>query len=234
LYYKELFINDNEIEEEFKCYDVPILMYHGIGKCKADYSCVSRENFVQHLDFLISNGYNFITPDKLAKAFDGKMDLPEKPIMITFDDGHENFYTKALPIIKEKEIPVTLFMIAGSIDKEAYLSTRQLEDVLESKLVTIGNHTWSHPKLPEISRDLVFRQIVDSQKEFFKKFGFVPKHIAYPNGDFNQAVKDVVDSLGFDLGFATSVNQITTQCNFSRYELGRIYINDVRFTKEFY
>jgi hypothetical protein len=98
---------------------IPILMYHKIGDppegSKMPNLWVSTTTFRKQLDYLKKRGYTPILFKDLYAFWDGKKQLPEKPILLTFDDGYQNNYTAAAPILKEFGYPATLYVVVQTV-----------------------------------------------------------------------------------------------------------------------
>lgn len=92
---KEIIINDIAI---------PVLNYHKVDEQKIALS-ISPQEFEEQIKYLAKEGYNTITPSEMMNALEYGTPLPEKPIMITFDDGYLDNYTNAYPILKNMDLP---------------------------------------------------------------------------------------------------------------------------------
>ncbi len=122
---------------------VVVLMYHSL---RTDYQydhCIHQEVFLEHLRMLTSSGFNLIRLEDFMEFLDGTSGVPPNAVLITFDDGYEDFYRLAWPLLKEREIPATMFMITSTIgDKDGYnpkLDPAQMEAV--SQLVSFQSHS---------------------------------------------------------------------------------------------
>jgi len=78
---------------------------------------VPPEEFAAQLDYLREEGYTTITPQDYARARKGKQELPEKPVILSFDDGYEDNYTNAYPILKKYNLKATIFIVTGFVSK---------------------------------------------------------------------------------------------------------------------
>ena len=99
--------------------ELPIIMYHSILRDTAragDY-VVSPDALASDLDYLKSNGYETVTISDLIRYVDGLADLPKKPVMITFDDGHFNNYLYAYPLLKERNMTAVISVIGSETEK---------------------------------------------------------------------------------------------------------------------
>jgi peptidoglycan/xylan/chitin deacetylase (PgdA/CDA1 family) len=194
-----------------------ILNYHSISTRDVDYfGNISPNRFRQDIEFI-------------AKHFE-IVDLPriisnnnrlKKRIALTFDDGYENFYTKAVPILEEFNAPATVFVnpsLIGDTNRDRILNAHtltnpssrilmdrsQLQDLVRSPLITIGNHTATHSNLSKIQDPGKLREeIVDAQNSLEDIFGITVNRFSYPYGSYNDAALDLV-SQSHDYAVGTS------------------------------
>ncbi len=132
-----------------------VLNYHDIPENGSkrppfDRMAVARRNFAEHLDWLADNGYHFISVQQIIDAHDGKAALPEKAVLLTFDDGYESFYTRVFPLLKERHIPAVLALIGTWMNRtevpdvpgdKPVLTWPQVREIAASGLVEIASHT---------------------------------------------------------------------------------------------
>lgn len=138
-----------------------VIGYHEITNNKnaliPEYA-VSTQQFQQHMEWLKKNGYHFISVDQLLKANQGQYKLPNKPVLLTVDDGYASFYQDAYPIIKANKIPVVLAVVGTwlepkdnqkvnfadeMIPRSDMLSWKQLKEMQDSGLVEIASHSYN-------------------------------------------------------------------------------------------
>ena len=148
---------------------VPVLMYHEIADIAETPSrlAVSPSVFADHLAYLSEAGFTTITAGALSSILaDGAGDLPERPVVLTFDDGYGDFYTEAVPLLKQHEFTGTLFMTTGWVGKEGerkrMLNWRELAEA-EQAGIEIGAHTCKHPQLDQLPENLVHEELYVSK-----------------------------------------------------------------------
>jgi peptidoglycan/xylan/chitin deacetylase (PgdA/CDA1 family) len=194
---------------------VPVLMYHEIADISATPSrlAVSPDDFADQLAYLRDAGFNALTAGELAAHLgDGVGVLPERPVVLTFDDGYGDFHSCALPLLKQNGFTGTLFMTTGWLGKEGeskrMLNWRELEEVQQSG-IEIGAHTVRHPQLDQLPERLAREELHASKSELEDHLGLAIPGLAYPFGYSNAMVRDVARELGYAYGYAVG-NAITT------------------------
>jgi peptidoglycan/xylan/chitin deacetylase (PgdA/CDA1 family) len=185
-------------------YVVPIIMYHSIDD-KADVSklSVSPESFEAQMMFLKNRGYNAVKLEDLAVMVKENK-IPYKTIAITFDDGFENNYTAAYPVLKELGISAAIFIIPEWIGKEGYLTWDQVVEMSDSGLISIGSHTMSHAYLAGIEDKRLEPEISDSKHFIEAHIGKEVRNFSYPLGAFDSDARDMVIKTGYTIAVATN------------------------------
>ncbi len=132
---------------------VPVLMYHHIDPDGEGSASITPELFREHMSALSQAGYAALFPDDLAAYVNGEMALPEKPVVITFDDGYLSNYQYAYPILKETGMVATIFVIGATVgNTEHYKDTnypitphfsfQQGAEMVASGIISIQSHTY--------------------------------------------------------------------------------------------
>ncbi len=212
-------------------YVVPVLTYHHITQSTEASSLsvspgVSVENFRSQMRFLSRYNYNAISLAELVQAMEKKEKLPRNTAVITFDDGYEDNYTFAYPILKEYSLPATIFIIANFIDKEGYLTFRQIEEMASSGLITIGSHTLTEAFLPGRSSRKLEREIGLSKAILESKFNKRIDFFCYPFGHFSPEIQEIVKKYGYKGACTTNRGKVQTYLNDDIYALKRIKVTD--------
>jgi peptidoglycan/xylan/chitin deacetylase (PgdA/CDA1 family) len=185
-------------------YVVPVIMYHRIDE-DADISklSVSPEAFRTHMYFLKRHNYNVIRLEDLADLIK-KGKVPYKTIAVTFDDGYENNYTKAYPVLKELGIPATIFISPALIGREGYLTWSQVIEMSESGFISIGSHAMTHAYLPDLPEQGLDREIFDSKRAIEDHIRKAVASFSYPVGAFNDYARGKVIKAGYRAAVATN------------------------------
>jgi len=186
-------------------YVVPILMYHHIdsnaGRSKLS---VSPESFKRQMEFLKKHNYNIVSLTTLAELLKSKASMPRKTIAVTFDDGYEDNYSNAFPVLREYDIPATIFVATDKVGREGYVDWRQLEE-MASYGIDIGSHTLSESYLPDVKDEKkLYKEIYNSRVAIKERLPEEAEFIAYCSGGFNKKIKDMVIGAGYKGACATN------------------------------
>jgi len=193
---------------EIRSYSVvPVLMYHAFQeKDTKSTPNVTPEIFRKQVKFFVDNGYNIVGPDKVIAYMTKKEKMPAKTVAITIDDGDYSFYEKGYPVLKEYNVPAVLFMPTDRIGLPGYVGWKELREMSDSGLITIGSHTMSHPWLPAISVDekKVYEELALSKDVLEKGTGKKVEYLCYPNGGFNDLIRESAKKYGYKGAFTTN------------------------------
>lgn len=186
---------------------VPFLLYHSVTDVlKEDDDIllhITEENFDKHMSALKSAGYTSVTLDEFYAYTKGEGKMPEKPVVICFDDGYENNYTKAFPILKKYDMKATIFVIAQRVGdrsvKYPHFDWQQAIEMEKSGNVSIESHSLTHPDFSTIDVAETVRQMRLSKYLIEKNMGKKCDYMAYPYGFTNEFSEDVAKKAGYKL-----------------------------------
>lgn len=205
---------------------IPILLYHYVEYVK-DKGDTIRQSlninpyiFEKQIQTLKDAGYTFITAGDLGKVIDAEASLPRKPVIITFDDGYDDFYTDVLPLLKKYNVKATAYIVAGVIGRLNYMSKDEIQKVQESGLVEIGAHSMYHRYLKGISYNEAKFEIEQSKTNLEHEFGVKVISFAYPYGAFDKQTVKLVEDAGFKTSASTVPGVDVSSLN--RYFMFRI------------
>ena len=189
---------------------VPVLMYHEIADAAATTSplAVSPNVFADQLTYLREAGFNTVTAGTLSAVLaNGGGDLPERPVVLTFDDGYGDFFTEALPLLKQNGFNGTVFQTTGWVGKEdevkRMLNWRELAES-EQAGIEIGAHTCTHPQLDQLPEGVMREELNVSKSMLEDNLGVKVPGLAYPYGYSNVHVRRVARELGYDYAYSVS------------------------------
>ncbi len=201
-----------------------ILQYHHVSETLPAVTSVSANTFTKHLNYLKEHNFNVIPLNELISALQQGKALEDKTIAITFDDGYNNNYDQAAPILEEFGYPYTIFVNPKLIDEQAsYLMGWDKLRKLAKKGALIANHSaehnYLHKKLENETqnqwRERTKKDILSSQQRIKEEIGHDYKYVAYPYGEFNNQLQALVTELGF-VGIGQHSGAVNQHSNFSR------------------
>lgn len=184
---------------------VSILMYHAIHSTEdrfiwddpGEFKYVVDENvFRSHMEFVRSAGYVSITVRDYLDWQQGKRGIPEKCLIITFDDGHVTNLTRALPILQENELVAEFFITTGWVGRPDYLSR---EDILKLRNagMGIGSHCVSHPMLNDLDEPSIKQELFESKKYLEELLQEKVCALSSPGGRMTPATMDIAKNAGY-------------------------------------
>ena len=209
-----------------------VLNYHQVQTANSALA-VAEKDFEAQMNYLSSNGYVSITPDELYKGLNGEIELPPKPVLITFDDGYVDNYTNAFPILKYYGMRATIFVIPAFVGKyDNYLTWEQLRE-MEENGITVESHTMNHYKLEELPDDEIRSELLNSKQLLEEKLGHPVEFLAYPTGTYNLHIAGIAKAVGYKGAYTIKYGNVDLGSNF--YALERVPIfNTGRTMKDFY
>lgn len=213
---------------------VPILAYHRICETPAAGDplrlCTRPEDLERVLQYLRKRPYRFISFDEAVDAIAGERPSAERLVCLTFDDGYEDFYTSAFPLLRAYDVPATVFLVSGCIDGSnrwdagyalppVPMMTQQQVCELAARGIDFGSHTVSHPRLTRLSAAEQEREIVDSKQALEGLLGRPVRSFCYPHMDHDEHVRVLVREAGYSSACGGE------QAENSRYLLHRINVS---------
>ncbi len=190
---------------------VTILMYHMIATpenaAEARF-CRTPEMFRKDLEQIRVTGYQVISLATVLDGIAGRVELPDKAVAITFDDGVACSYENALPILQEFGCPASVFVVSSlaggyndwcgvfGFSRRRMLTNCEIRALAESS-VDIGSHTANHLWLGKIDKTVVTKEVRDSKAVLEDILGREVPHFAYPFGSWNPMVRNAVIEAGY-------------------------------------
>jgi peptidoglycan/xylan/chitin deacetylase (PgdA/CDA1 family) len=212
-------------------YVVPILMYHRFGY-EGGSLFVTPENFEKQMAYLKNNGYQVISLDELVEGIKNNRKFNHKTVVITIDDGYEDNFTYAYPLLKQYEFPATIFIIANFISKEKDFMNWDEVKIMSQNNISFGAHAKSHIYLPSIKdKDTLWDEIAGAKRLIEKRTGKTVSYFCYPIGGFTEKIKLIVKKAGFQ--GACTTNRGFARLNKDVYELKRIKVKNSDTNKPF-
>ncbi|MFS9124523.1 polysaccharide deacetylase family protein [Streptococcus salivarius] len=198
---------------KWKTYDepvqIPILMYHAVHVMNPSEASnanliVDPDLFEAQIKALSKAGYYFLTPEEAYKAFTENALPAKKVVWLTFDDGNEDFYTIAYPILKKYKAKATNNIITGFVKKgnAGNLTVKQMKEMMAHGM-SFQSHTVNHPDLSTTDKATQKVELTDSIDFLENKLNTKVNTIAYPSGRYNQTTLDLAKKT-YKLGLTTN------------------------------
>jgi peptidoglycan/xylan/chitin deacetylase (PgdA/CDA1 family) len=186
---------------------VPVLMYHAVADEPSEATralSVTPAAFAEQMAVVADRGLTPVTTADLAGAWRAGRPLPERPVLITFDDGYEGVHRHALPVLAAHGFPATLFVstgwLRGPYDTGGALDTMLDWDqvrALADAGVEIGGHSHTHPQLDQLGPDALRYELIHCREILTDRLGTAPTSFAYPYGYSDRRVRAAVRETGY-------------------------------------
>jgi peptidoglycan/xylan/chitin deacetylase (PgdA/CDA1 family) len=205
-------------------YVVPVLMYHSVdGNENVTKLSVAPENFESQMEFFRKNHYNVVGLDRIVSYMQKKEKMPARTVAITFDDGYYNNYKYAYPVLKKYNFPATIFMITSKIGQDGWCGWKELKEMSDSGIITIGSHTKSHLWLPDMGSKQLKEELIESKAILEKGLGRSVDFLCYPIGARNDRVERFARDAGYLGAVATNPGRFSPSNDI--YAIKRIKIS---------
>ncbi|YCM44957.1 polysaccharide deacetylase family protein [Verrucomicrobiaceae bacterium 227] len=215
---------------------VSVLGYHVFHATKpATEMLIPTAKFRKQMELVKNSNVPVITMPQFLAWRRGETELPPQSFLITMDDGWKSVYTEAYPIMKELQLPFTLFLYKNYVGSERggrALSYAMINEMIESDLCTLGSHSVSHPfpsdvkkhqkKGPEAYDQFIRKELGDSQAFLVEKFKEAITTYAYPGGYHTEEMYPIADELGYDHLFTVKPGKVRRDSN--KYFLPRYIV----------
>lgn len=203
----------------------PILLYHHIAKVEPqDSYSVSPEIFDQQMKWIKDNGYTVISYDDFYLAMSRKKPLPEKPVIITFDDGVHDQYQNGFPILQKYGFSAMFFLKMNNIGKGGGLIWTEIKKMRDAGM-EIGSHSVNHDNMAKMDLTTMRTELVDSKKTLEQNLGIDVKYFAYPGGAYSATTETETKAAGY-LSAMTTKHEVYHKIGGDFFAVSRIHIDD--------
>ncbi len=210
---KQTQTSQSKTTAKWKTYDdpvqIPILMYHAVhvmdpSEASNANLIVAPDNFEAQIKAMVDAGYYFLTPEEAYKALTENALPAKKVVWLTFDDGNEDFYTIAYPILKKYKAKATNNVITGFVKKgnAGNLTVKQMKEMMAHGM-SFQSHTVNHPDLSATDKVTQKAELTDSIDFLEDQLNTKVNTIAYPSGRYNQTTLDLAKKT-YKLGLTTN------------------------------
>lgn len=202
---------------------VPVLNYHQINDTAENALTVHVDQFEKQMKYLADNGYTAITPAEMLDAWQNGTPLPDKPVVITFDDGYVDNYKNAFPILEKYNLRATIFLISDYVGMYPnYLTWSQISEMQDSGRIDFESHTLSHKQLDATSPEETKNQLEGSKQALEWHLGKTINFIAYPCGSYDDDLIRMTREAGYRAAF--TVNYGLSDASENPFVLDRVPI----------
>jgi peptidoglycan/xylan/chitin deacetylase (PgdA/CDA1 family) len=199
-----------QISDRARTSAVPVIMYHDITPVKDVDWDVTPQEFQQHLALIRERGLTPISMDQLVSHLQTGSPLPEKPILLTFDDNYLGQYQHAFPLLKKYNYPAVWSVhtaFVGSPAGKPKATWEQLREMQRSGLITIASHTVNHLNLAGITDTAkIDRELQESKSILEKELGVPVIYFTYPEGDYSPLVRERLKVAGYRAALSMSLD----------------------------
>lgn len=205
-------------------HQLPILAYHRIGRSRGDHvPTVSARAFERHLALLARRRYHVLSLDELAAALERGRPWPRRSVAITFDDGYEETYSVAWPLLKRYGMPAAVFITPTEVGGEGFCSWEQVQAMAQDGM-TVGSHTMYHSYVPLVPPHQLSEELIESKRVIEARLQRPVDFLSFPVGGFTPEAQQLLREAGYRAAFTTNRGRSFTPID--RYALRRIKMTE--------
>jgi peptidoglycan/xylan/chitin deacetylase (PgdA/CDA1 family) len=159
--------------------------------------------FARQLAWLARLSFHALSLEEVTACLERRSPWPRRSVMLTFDDGYEEIYHYAWPLLKRHRFPATLFITPAEVGLPGFATWEQLGEMARDG-IAIGSHTTNHAYLPLVPETRLGEELVESKRLIEERLGLAVSSISYPVGGFTPAIQAVVQQAGYRLACTTN------------------------------
>ena len=187
---------------------VPVLMYHYVSEVPAAEAAspgardlrVPPALFAQHLELLRGAGYHTVTAPQLWAALNSRAELPDRPILLTFDDGYADAYQNVMPLLQRYGFSGTFFVTVNLVGRPGYLTWDQVR-AMSAAGMDIESHAMDHLSMAKRAAASLRSQLADSRRILSERTGTDVRFFAYPAGEYGDEAIAAAAAAGYHGAF---------------------------------
>ena len=208
---------------------IAVLGYHGVvsdKEKKENYASnpyfMSVSQFEKQMKYLAENNYQCLSMKEVENYYHGKKEISKKAICLTFDDGYEDNYQNAYPILKKYGFTGTIFVITDFVSNQPnYLTWEQIKE-MKANGMDFQSHTASHKSMTELTEAQLKDELTKSKQTLDTQLNQDTKFMAYPTGTYNLYIAKLVNDAGYRGAFTIKYGNVDRASNI--YALERVPI----------
>lgn len=201
---------------------IAVLYYHSIQVMPGSTAVVNPDKFTEQMQYLADNSYRPLTMAEFSDIMEGRIEAPDKPVLLTFDDGYVDNHSTVMPLLAKLGFPATLFMSPGVMDDKRFINWDQAKDLRDSGW-DIMPHGMTHPYLNKLTAEEQAWEITEARKQIEENLGVTADVFCYPYGLYNNATLKILKDNGFRYAF--TIDQGKTTPSQHPYKLKRVFVN---------
>ncbi|MBP9759981.1 MAG: polysaccharide deacetylase family protein [Candidatus Pacebacteria bacterium] len=201
---------------------VPILVYHGVRDTKPNETAEVRQFNIapkeldRQLAYLKEQGFTTISFKDLEAYFDKNTPLPDKPVILTFDDGWQTQYEQALPLLKKYTMKATFFLFPNGMGHKNFITWDEARDLVTAGM-EIGSHSKSHQYMTKQDIAVLPKEVSGSKAWLEEELHTPVTAFSYPFGLYNEVITTLLRETGYTS--ARTLNKSTIQSRANRLEM---------------
>jgi len=190
--------------------DAHIFVYHRFGDSRYPSTNTTIKELKKEFDYFKNHGYKVIKLDTLVNALRKHKKIDDKWVVLTIDDNFKSFYQNGLQLFKKYKYPFSIFVYVEATQKRYpdYSSWKELKEI--ARYGSIEFHSYSHPHMIKKSDNFLREDFKKGLRLLKKKLGITPKYFAYPYGEYDKRVKDIVKEFGFSAIINQNIGAISS------------------------
>lgn len=202
-----------------------IFIYHRFGEDQSPANSIRVDQFEAHLEELTAGDYDVVPLSRIVAALRAGTPLPDRTVAITIDDATRSVYTQAFPRLRAAGLPFTLFVATDPVDRRAptHMTWAEIREV-QAAGATIGAMTSAPVPMPERDVNENAADLHHAMARFRAELGSVPALFAYPHGEYNRVIRNLIEKHDFVAAFGQHSGVAHARAD--RYALPRFIMNE--------
>jgi len=198
-----------------------IFVYHRFDDVRYKSADTTTKELEKQFEYFKSHNYKVVPLEDIVDKLENNQTVPSNWIALTIDDAYKSFYKSGLEVFKKYNYPFSLYVYVEATNRHFgdFMSWDQIKEA--SKYGSIGLHSYSHPRLQQLSKDEIIEDTKKAYDIFVKKLGFKPTSYAYPYGEYTPEVTKTLKD-NFDFRFILNQSTGTVNNDTDKYDMPRI------------
>jgi peptidoglycan/xylan/chitin deacetylase (PgdA/CDA1 family) len=182
--------------------DIPIVMYHHVGPLPPNADIFRKDLtvvpslFEDELQRFAEQGVETVSLDDLMEHYAGGPELPKRSVILTFDDGYDDAYDFAFPLLQQYGMTGTFFIVTEFVGRPGYLTWEQIKE-MDAAGMSIEAHSATHADLSVVGPAELRRQLVEPKRALEEQLGHPVRFLAYPSGKYNAGTVAATKAAGY-------------------------------------